>query len=102
MIQLKIELVLSVHEKEAKEGRVNQIDGKLIEYEDHKDDVAKIRKQMIIKKYRELEYGRKKGGFRPEWTFIQLRKNFSREEMVHLKEVCVVPERYLPLSETID
>lgn len=90
------------HEKEAKERRVNQIDGKLIEYEDHKDDVAKIRKQMIIKKYRELEYGRKKGGFRPEWTFIQLRKNFSREEMIHLKEVCVVPERYLPLSETIN
>lgn len=90
------------HEKEAKERRVNQIDGKLIEYEDHKDDVAKIRKQMIIKKYRELEYGRKKGGFRPEWTFIQLRKNFSREEMIHLKEVCVVPERYLPLSETVN
>jgi len=88
------------HEKDKKERRVNTIDGKLIEYEDHKDDVAKIRKQMIIKKYRELEYGRKRGGFRPEWTFIQLRKNFSREEMVHLKEVTSVPTHFLPLAES--
>lgn len=87
------------HEKDKKERRVNTIDGKLIEYEDHKDDVAKLRKQMIIKKYRELEYGRKKGGFRPEWTFIQLRKNFSREEMIHLKEVTSVPTHFLPLAE---
>ena len=88
------------HEKDKKERRVNTIDGKLIEYEDHKDDVAKIRKQMIIKKYRELEHGRKRGGFRPEWTFIQLRKNFSREEMVHLKEVTSVPTHFLPLAES--
>jgi superfamily II DNA or RNA helicase len=83
--------------KEAKERRVNTIDGKLIEYEEHQDDTAKRRKTMIVNKYRELEWGRKKGNMRPEWTFIQLRKNFSREEMVHLKEVTMVPERFLPL-----
>lgn len=85
------------HVKEAKERRVNTIDGKLIEYEEHQDDTAKRRKTMIVNKYRELEWGRKKGNMRPEWTFIQLRKNFSREEMVHLKEVTMVPERFLPL-----
>ena len=90
------------HEKEKKERRVNTIDGKLVEYEEHNDDKAKRRKTEIIKKYRELEWGRKKGGLRPEWTFIQLRKNFTREEMAHLKEVTVVPERFLtlPLQET--
>lgn len=85
------------HIKEQKERRVNQIDGKLIEYEEHKDDTAKRRKTEIIKKYRDLEWGRRKGGFRPEWTFIQLRKNFSREEMIHLKEVTMVPAHFLPL-----
>ena len=85
------------HIKEAKERRVNEIDGKLIEYEEHQDDTAKRRKAMIIKKFRELEWGRKKGNLRPEWTFIQLRKDYSREEMVHLKEVVMVPERFLPL-----
>ena len=54
---------------------------------------------MIVNKFRELEWGRKNGGMRPEWTFIQLRKNFSREEMIHLKEVTVVPARFLPLPE---
>ena len=87
------------HIKEAKERRVNTIDGKLIEYEEHQDDTAKRRKTMIVNKYRELEWGRKKGNMRPEWTFIQLRKNFSREEMVHLKEVTMVPSRFLPLPE---
>lgn len=87
------------YEKKSKERRVNTIDGKLIEYEEHQDDTAKRRKTMIVNKFRELEWGRKQGGMRPEWTFIQLRKNFSREEMIHLKEVTVVPARFLPLPE---
>lgn len=88
------------HVKDKKERRVNQIDGKLIEYQEHKDDTAKRRKAMIIKKFRELEWGRRKGGFRPEWTFIQLMKNYTREEMLHLREVTAVPSRFCPLPDS--
>lgn len=80
------------------ERRVNTIDGKLIEYEEHPNEQKERRRKMIIAKYHELEWGRKSGNLRTEWTFIQLFRNFSREEMAHLKEVTSVPDRFLPLG----
>ena len=85
-------------EKPKNERRVNTIDGKLIEYEEHPNDQKERRRKMIIAKYHELEWGRKKNNLRAEWTFIQLFRSFSREEMEYLKGVTSVPERFLPLS----
>lgn len=86
------------YEKEKGSRRVNQIDGKLVEYEESPMEVQKRRRAMIVTKYHELEWGRKKNNLRPEWTFIQLFRSFSREEMVHLRSVTSVPERFLPLG----
>lgn len=82
--------------KPKKDRRVNQIDGKLIEYEESPAEMKERRKKMIINKFYELEWGRKKGRLHPDWSFIQLFKTFSREEMVELRKVTVVPERFLP------
>ncbi len=83
------------------ERRVNQIDGKLIEYQESPEENIKRRKKMIITKFHELEWGRKKGKLHPDWSFIQLFKTFSREEMVELKKVTVVPSRFLPIPEPL-
>jgi superfamily II DNA or RNA helicase len=75
--------------------KVNHIDGKLIEYEESPSDTKERRKKMIIAKYHQLEWGRKKGKLHPDWSFIQLFKEYSREEMAELKRVTVVPVRFL-------
>ena len=85
------------HVKDKKARKVNQIDGKLIEYEESPSEMQARRKKMIITKFYELEWGRKKGKLHPDWSFIQLFKTFSREEMVELKKVTVVPLRFLPI-----
>ncbi len=82
--------------KPATGKRVNQIDGKLIEYEESPTDMIERRKSMIITKYRDLEWGRKANRLHPDWSFIQLFKSFSRDEMKHLQSVTTVPARFLP------
>lgn len=84
------------YQRPLKSRKVNQIDGKLIEYEESPNEMKERRKKMIISKYHELEWGRKKGKLHPDWSFIQLFKSFNREEMVELKRVTVVPLRFLP------
>lgn len=87
------------HAPDKKSRKVNHIDGKLIEYEESPADIKERRKKMIITKYHQLEWGRKKGKLHPDWSFIQLFKEYSREEMVELKKVTVVPKRFLPSIE---
>lgn len=86
------------HIKPKKDRRVNQIDGKLIEYEESPNEMKERRKKMIVQKFYELEWGRKKGRLHPDWSFIQLFKTFSREEMAELNKVTRVPDRFLPLQ----
>lgn len=83
-------------QKEKGSRNVNSIDGKLVEYEEHPSEQKKRREKMIVAKYYDLEWGRKKNKLRPDWTFIQLFRSFSREEMEHLKSVTNVPDRFLP------
>lgn len=85
-------------ERDKKERRVNHIDGKLIEFEESPSELAKRRRSMIVQKYYELEWARKKNKLRHDWSFIQLFKSYSREEMEHLKTVTVVPDRFLPFK----
>lgn len=82
--------------------RVNQIDGRLIEYEESPSDMAERRKSMIIAKYRDLEWGRKANKLHPDWSFIQLFKSFNRDEMKHLKSITVVPNRFLPMEDQVN
>lgn len=83
--------------------RVNQVDGKLIEFEESPSEMIERRKTMIKDKYRELEWGRKSNNLHSEWTFIQLfRSGFTREEMGHLCEITRVPGRFLPMEAKED
>lgn len=84
--------------KPANQKRVNQIDGKLIEYEDSPSEMADRRKSMIIQKYRDLEWGRKANKLHPDWSFIQLFRTFTREEMKNLQAITSVPKRFLPID----
>lgn len=84
--------------RERKEKRVNHIDGKLVEFEESPQEREENRKRMILAKFRDLEWGRKSRNLHPEHSFIQLFKDFTREEMVYLKEVTRVPPRFLPIE----
>lgn len=79
--------------------KVHTVDGKLIEYAEHELDRADRRKAMIIERYKKIERARRAKGFRPVWTFAELFKDFSREEMVHLNLVTQVPSQFLPLPK---
>ena len=79
--------------------KVHTVDGKLIEYAEHEDDRRDRRKAMIIERYKKIERTRRAKNFRPVWTFAELFKDFTREEMVHLRLVTQVPSQFLPLQE---
>ena len=76
---------------------IMKIDGKLVEYQEPKANSAERRKAMVIARYKELERARRAKGFREVWVFAQLLKDFSREEIAHLRLVTVVPSQFLPL-----
>ena len=85
-----------------KKNKVNEIDGKLVEYEESESDKIETRKKMIIQRYRDLEWGRKTKNLHPEHSFIELFKKFSREEMLHLQTVTRVPPRFLPMMPEVE